>query len=454
VLLENDRVKEQLRYRAYHDDLTGLPNRVLFTQRVKAALAQDGGDAVPPTVLFVDLDDFKSINDSLGHTAGDELLVEVAARVRSAVRSADTAARLGGDEFGVLLAHAQEGEAEHVARRIVHALREPFVLHGREMLVHASIGIATAQADTRSADELLANADVAMYAAKSGGKRRYAFYEPRMHTRIRRRYELSAALELAIERNEIGVHYQPIACLNTGRAVAVEALARWFHPRKGLVLPGGFVSLAEENGLISPIGRRILLEACRQAREWQQTLPGHEQLSVCVNLSPSELQNPHLAGEVSETLERTGLAPESLILEIVERGAMQDHAGTLAAMRDLRSLGVRLALDDFGTGHSSLSHLRDFPIDILKIAKPFVDRIGGEAGETTLIDAILRLAGALELEVVAEGIESAEQADALRLLDCPLGQGYHLGRPLDAAGATERLRELSSRDGCAWLRAA
>jgi diguanylate cyclase (GGDEF)-like protein len=452
VLLENDRVKEQLRHRAFHDDLTGLPNRVLFTQRVKEALARTDA-AFAPTVLFVDLDDFKSINDNLGHTAGDELLVDVAARVRGAVRTGDMAARLGGDEFGVLLGTTSDGDAEHVARRIVDALRVPLVLHGRELLVHASIGIATGHTDTASADELLANADVAMYAAKAGGKRRYAFYEPRMHTRVRRRYELTAALETAIERNEISVHYQPIACLSTGRAVAVEALARWLHPRRGLVLPGSFVSLAEEHGLISPIGRQVLQEACRQAVEWQK-LPGHEELSICVNLSPNELQNPNLTAEVSETLSGTGLAPECLILEVTERGAIDDHAATVAAMASLRRLGVRLALDDFGTGYSSLSHLRDFPIDILKIAKPFVDRVGGEAGETTLVDAILRLAHALDLEVVAEGIETAEQAEALRLLGCPLGQGYQFARPLDPANATERLKELASPDAGAWSRAA
>jgi EAL domain-containing protein (putative c-di-GMP-specific phosphodiesterase class I) len=322
------------------------------------------------------------------------------------------------------------------------------------MLVHASIGIANGDSDARTADELLANADIAMYTAKGSGKRHYAFYEPRMHTRVRRRYELSAALEEAIERDEITVYYQPIMCLTTGRAVAVEALARWFHPRRGLMLPGSFVSLAEEIGLISPIGRRVLREACRQTREWQQTLPGHEELSNCVNLSPNELQNPHLTSEVSETLTETGLAPESLVLELTERGAMRDQGTTVSALRDLRGLGVRLALDDFGTGHSSLGHLRDFPIDILKIAKPFVDRIGGEAAETTFVDAILRLADALDLVVVAEGIESAEQAETLRLLDCPLGQGYHFARPLARAGAEERLRGLASHDPCGWLSAA
>jgi diguanylate cyclase (GGDEF)-like protein len=440
VLLENDRVKEELRYQAYHDALTGLPNRVLFAERVSEELGRRPDEGEPPTVLFLDLDDFKTINDSLGHTAGDDLLVAVAGRVRNAVRNGDIAARLGGDEFGVLLSSPRAGEAEAVAERLIRALRAPFTLHGRELLIHASIGIATSTAGDRLADDLLANADIAMYSAKSSGKRQYAFYEPRMHTRVRRRHELASSLEQAVDRDEIKVYYQPIVSLANGRTVGVEALARWLHPSRGLVLPGSFVPLAEEIGLMSPIGRRVLHEACRQTREWQATLPGRSQLTISVNLSPLELQNPGLIGEVSDTLERTGLAPQSLVLEITESGAMRDHAATLATMRELRRLGVRLALDDFGTGHSSLSHLREFPIDILKIAKSFVDRLGGESSETTLVDAILRLAGALELSVVAEGIERSEQWEVLRLLDCPLGQGYLFARPFDGPTAERSLR--------------
>ena len=447
-------MKEQLRYQAYHDALTGLPHRVLFAEKVARALARIDDDGSAPAVLFLDLDDFKTINDSLGHTAGDELLVAVAQRVLNSVRAGDTAARLGGDEFGILLVNTRPGEAEGIAERVVAALRAPFVLQGREMLVHASIGIANANGDGQLADELLANADIAMYSAKSNGKRGYAFYEPRMHTRVRRRHELASALEQAVERDEIKVYDQPIVGLANGRTVGVEALVRWLHPGRGLVLPGSFVPLAEEIGLMTPIGRKVLDEACRQTREWQTALPGQQQLTISVNLSPSELQNPHLTSEVQETLRRTGLSPESLVLEITESGAMRDHAATLAAMRDLRSLGVRLALDDFGTGHSSLSHLREFPIDVLKIAKPFVDRLGGSASETTLIDAILRMAGALDLAVVAEGIEHAEQCEMLRLLDCPLGQGYYFARPLDQVAAEAHLRAAERRRRQPAVRAA
>jgi len=441
VLLENDQVKEQLRYQAYHDALTGLPNRALFRERVGDVLASESADT---TVLFVDLDDFKTINDTLGHGAGDDLLVAVAQRVRACVRPGDLAARLGGDEFGILLERDTGDAAEQVASRLVEALRAPFVLHGREMQVHASIGIASGSYGARTADELLRNADVAMYDAKAGGRQRYAVYEPRMHTRVRRRHELGAALEHAIDRDEIAVHYQPIVTLSGTRTVALEALARWQHPTQGLVLPGGFIPLAEERGLMVRIGQTVLREACTRAREWQAKFPAHASLGVAVNLSPSELQNPELIHEVEAVLEETGLAPQSLIVEITESGAMADPAATLATLRELRQLGVRLALDDFGTGYSSLGHLRDFPIDILKVAKSFVDHLDRDSENWTFTDAILRLAGALQLTVVAEGIERPEQANALRRLECALGQGFHFARPLDVADAERHLAQTSA----------
>ena len=451
VLLENDQVKEQLRYQAYHDALTELPNRSLFTERVGEALAaRSEGIAV----LFIDLDDFKTINDTLGHSAGDELLRAVAERVRACVRPGDLAARLGGDEFGILLEHGADDAAEQVAIRLVEALRAPFVLSGREFSVHASIGIASGLCDARTADELLSNADVAMYSAKAAGKRRFAVYEPRMHTRVRRRHELTAALERAIEREEIILCYQPIVTLSSGRTVAFEALARWQHPTRGLVLPNGFIPLAGERGLMVTVGRAVLREACRRASQWQSKFPDHASLGISVNLSPSELQNPRLTREVESALEEAGLAPESLILEITESGAMADPAATLVTLRELRRLGVRLALDDFGTGHSSLSHLRDFPIDILKIAKPFVDGLDQEPDDSTFTDAILRLAGALQLPVVAEGIERAEQANILRRLECSLGQGYYFARPLDVVDAERHLGETSVSPRRARIRAA
>jgi EAL domain-containing protein (putative c-di-GMP-specific phosphodiesterase class I) len=282
-----------------------------------------------------------------------------------------------------------------------------------------------------------------MYSAKASGKRRYATYEPRMHTRVRRRHELAGALEHALDRDEIEVHFQPIVALATGRPVALEALVRWQHPTRGLLPPGAFLPLAEERGLMVPIGQAVLRDACRSAAAWQR-FGGHEQLCVNVNLSPAELLNPELTRDVSAALAASGLAPSSLVLEITESGAMTDAVAARAAMHELRRLGVRLALDDFGTGYSSLSHLREFPIDVLKIAKPFVDRLDHGAGDTTFTDAILRLAAALELDVVAEGIERAEQAELLRRLACGLGQGFHFSRPLDSADAEAYLARAAS----------
>jgi diguanylate cyclase (GGDEF)-like protein len=437
VLLENDRVKEQLRYQAFHDALTGLPNRALFTERVSNALEERANRTI---VLFVDLDDFKTVNDTLGHTAGDELLIAVAERVRACLRPGDTAARLGGDEFGILLEGAFDTDAEEVATRVVDAMRAPFVLHGREAHVHASIGIANGANGAASADELLTQADVAMYAAKAAGKRQFALYEPKMHARIRGRHDLAAGLEGAAARGEIAVHFQPIVTLGDQRTVAFEALVRWQHPTRGLLAPDAFLPLAAERGLMPDIGRVVLRTACEATARWQR-FAGFESLGIAVNLSPAELLRPELADDVASILAESGLTPASLTLEITESGAMEDPAAALAALHALRKLGVRLALDDFGTGHASLSHLRDFPIDILKIAKTFVDRLERGPSDVTFVDAILRLASTLELGVVAEGIERLEQAELLRRLECGLGQGYHFARPLTAADAEAHLAD-------------
>jgi diguanylate cyclase (GGDEF)-like protein len=445
VLLENDQVKDQLRYQAYHDALTGLPNRSLFTERVSEALARGSEDT---SILFVDLDDFKTINDTLGHSAGDDLLAAVAERVRASVDTNALAARLGGDEFGILIGRDPDSEpqAEQTAARLVDALRVPFVLHGREVQVRASIGIAEqCSSGARSADDLLSKADVAMYNAKADGKQRYAVFEPRMHMRVRRRHELGMALEQALDRDEITVHYQPIISLADTRTVAFEALVRWRHPTRGLLLPGNFIPLAEEMHLMVRIGQTVLRQACAQVREWHRAYPAHGSLGITVNLSPAELQNPQLTREIEAILDQTQLPPDKLILEITESGAIADPASTLLTMHDLNRLGVRLALDDFGTGFSSLSHLRDFPIDMLKLAKPFVDRLERDQGDVTFTDAILRLAAALQLTVVAEGIERPEQARVLRDLECGLAQGYHFSRPMDAENAERHLVEAPAR---------
>jgi diguanylate cyclase (GGDEF)-like protein len=446
ILLENDRLeqsvsdledlREQLHRQAYHDALTGLPNRAYFTERVASAVAGKAGR--PAAVLFLDLDDFKTINDSLGHHAGDEVLVAAAARVRAAVRSGDVPARLGGDEFAVLANGASRAEIAEIADRLVTALDAPFVVEGRTVSVHASVGVAFSEG-IANADELLRNADVAMYSAKQGGKRRHVSYEPRMHARVRHRQELVSALELAVKRREIEVHYQPIVELGTGRMVAVEALARWERPAKGLIAPASFVPLADEIGLMADIGRDVLRDACRQVRSWQRTFPDCESLSVNVNLSPTELRGRALPEEVAEILHETGLAPEHLVLEITESGVMHNQADALSAMRELRELGVSLALDDFGTGHSSLAHLRDFPIDTLKIAREFVSGLPDGHVDVAFVETIVRLASSLGLHVVAEGVESAEQTAIVADLGCTLGQGYHFGAPVGPIGVASYL---------------
>jgi len=435
ALLENDRVKNQLRHQAFHDSLTGFANRLLFAERVHKALTLTVAGQRRPVVLFVDLDDFKIINDSLGHSAGDQLLIAVAERVRASLRPDDLVARLGGDEFAVLLERSDASDAEAVAFRLVDALRAPFVLEGREMRVHASIGIAQAEYGI-VADDLLRNADVAMYSAKTNGKGGYAWYDPEMHVRTQRRQELAATLEGSVEREEIEAYYQPIVALATGRVVGLEALARWNHPVRGLVLPESFIPLAEETGFMRPIGRTMLRLACEQLNSWRSRHRFHDELVVSVNLSQSELRSPNLAEDVQAILAKTGIPPDRLILEITESSAMQDPTAAIETLGKLRELGVRLALDDFGTGYSSLSHLRDFPIHMLKIAKPFVDRIDHD---TTFVEAILGLADTLNLEVVAEGIETREQAEALRALGCKLGQGYYYARPAEALHMASRL---------------
>jgi diguanylate cyclase (GGDEF)-like protein len=431
-------LKEQLHHQAYHDALTGLPNRALFAEHVARALAS-ADETGPPAVLFLDLDDFKMINDSFGHLAGDALLVEVADRVASCVRPLDVPARLGGDEFAVLARGAREEDAERLAERLVHALAEPFVLEGRDLHVHASVGIAFGTRGRCSADELLRNADVAMYDAKQAGKRRFARYQPHMHERVRSRHELASALERAVDRGEIAVHYQPIVELHNRRLVAVEALARWERDGHGLMQPGSFIPLADEIGLMVEIGRAVLRQACRQARAWQDAFPDHAGLTLNVNLAPSEVQNRGLAREVERLLEETGLTPDRLVLEITESGVMRRPAEARATMRDLRALGVSLALDDFGTGHSSLAHLREFPIDTLKIAKPFVAGLPDGAVDAAFVQTIVHLARSLELGVVAEGIESAAQAAVVAELGCGLGQGYYFGAPLAHLGVTQYL---------------
>ncbi len=447
VLVENDRLerslrevtglKEQLRHQAFHDALTGLPNRVLFAERVAGDLAN--AVAGLTAVLFLDLDDFKTINDSLGHQAGDELLVAAAQRVAVATRSTDTAARLGGDEFAVLARVHRLEEAVELAERLVSTLEAPFTIGGREMSVHASVGIAVGEPGSLTADELLRNADAAMYEAKRGGKRRYAQYEKHLHVGAQKRQELATALDRAVAREEIGVHYQPIVELETGQILGVEALARWERPNAGLAYPASFLPLAEEIGLMIDIGRLVLAEAARDASSWRSSFAGREELRVSVNLAPSELHNPDLVSDVAATLDRHGLDPRSLVLELTESGVMRSPQQAREKMVELRALGISLALDDFGTGHSSLAHLREFPLDSLKIAREFVAGLPDGHVDHVFVETIVRMGNALGLEVVAEGIETEAQARAVAELGCRFGQGYYFGQPVGVFGVTHYL---------------
>jgi len=428
-------LEEQLAHQAFHDSLTGLANRALFKDRLQQSLARASRRQEKPAILFLDLDGFKTINDSLGHASGDELLALVAGRLRPFVRTGDTMARLGGDEFAILLEDTEEISASiRVADRIVEALKEPFALQQQEVFISASIGIASFTGDTP--DELLRNADIAMYIAKSAGKGRYEVYQPAMHEAVVERLQLEADLKRAVERGEFFVVYQPLVSLDNLRPVGVEALIRWRHPARGLVMPMTFIPLAEKTGGIISIGRWVLREACRQVQQWRQ---GSPQLQLSVNLSGRQMRDPGLVSDVSQALLDTGLAADALTLEMTESVLMDDVEGALRILKELKALGLHLAIDDFGTGYSSLSYLGKFPVDGLKIDRSFVS--GPDASENNaLVATIMEMAQSLKLEVVAEGIERREQLTELQRLNCQFGQGYLFAKPLAADDMTTYLR--------------
>jgi diguanylate cyclase (GGDEF)-like protein len=432
---ERKRLEEQLTHQAFHDPLTGLANRALFRDRVSHALAVAQRRGHPITVLFLDLDDFKIVNDSLGHAEGDRLLIAAAERFLACARSADTVARLGGDEFAILIegADGREGLPERLGTAMAH----PFNLSGNQHRVTASIGVATASG-TDTADDLLRNADVAMYAAKRGGKGRAATYESRMYADIRERLDLEAALRAGIEAQELTLHYQPIVNLQTGAIYGVEALLRWEHPQFGRLMPQHFIPLAEETGLIVQLGAWVLGEACRQLQIWRQQYP-QSALTVSINISGRQLHGTGLTDALRQTLVSSGVEPSAVVLEITESVLMQQTDSVLDRLQQLKGLGVRLAIDDFGTGYSSLSYLQRFPIDILKIAKPFVEDVGQGADRSALARAIIGLGDTLRLQTIAEGIERAEQRAALIELGCTMGQGHHFWPALPAAAIDELL---------------
>jgi diguanylate cyclase (GGDEF)-like protein len=431
-LTELTALKEELRHQAFHDSLTKLPNRTLFIERVAYALARRDRSRRAMAVLFLDLDDFKTINDSLGHNAGDQVLVTVAERLHDCLRPTDTVARLGGDEFGILLEDmADPSHALVAAQRVLDALAAPADLDGREVSIRGSLGI-TLDGHGDEADTLLRNADVAMYMAKRRGKGRYQLFESSMHTEMVKRLELTAQMRRAVRNGEFSLRYQPIVNLETGRIDGVEALVRWDHPQRGELAPEEFIPLAEETGLIVPLGWEVLREACARAKFWQEANgSARGPLTVSVNLSPKQLLEPNLVKEVARSLSEAGLEPESLMLEITEDVLMQEAEGTLLRLHELKEQGVRLAIDDFGTGYSSLSYLERFPVDMLKIAKPFVDGLANGSGKSPLVEAVIKLGSALGLQTVAEGIERQDQLDRLRTLQCEQGQGYYFAKPLD-----------------------
>jgi len=429
---ERKQFEEQLAHQAFHDSVTSLANRALFHDRVSHALERQTREHEPISVLFMDLDDFKTINDSLGHAAGDQLLFEVGDRLKGCLRTADTAARLGGDEFAILLEDGDDGlTAADVAERIMQLMEQPYTLDGKEVFVRASVGIATADGEGgNDVEELLRNADVAMYIAKERGKGRYQMFEPAMHDTALKRLELKADLQRALEHDEYQLYYQPVIELASGRISGVEALIRWIHPVRGLVPPLDFIPLAEETGLIVPIGRWVMHEACRFAVELQDRFPSDPPLHMAVNISARQIARPELVDEVREILLETGLEPGSLILEITESVMMQEMELSIERLGGLKKLGVQLAVDDFGTGYSSLNYIRRFPVDILKVDKSFIDGVneGGEA--SALTEAVIKLAGILNLTPVAEGIERADQLQRLLELNCDLGQGFFFAKPL------------------------
>jgi diguanylate cyclase (GGDEF)-like protein/PAS domain S-box-containing protein len=441
---EHHGLEAELRHQAFHDALTGLANRALFLTMIEHALATAPRDGGIVAVLYCDVEGMKRINESLGHSAGNTTLKAVADRLIRCVRGRDTVARLGGSEFGILLEHlTSPTDATQAIERIMSTLRQPISLLGTQMELQPHIGIAISTGGEETAEDMLGDGAVALHNARSyeGG---FAIFNPVMHTDAVQRIEFEAELRTALEESQFVVYYQPTIHLATGRLTGVEALVRWQHPSRGIVGPVDFIPLAEEIGLIVPLGKWVLREACRQVRVWENDFPSDDPMALSVNLSGRQLRHTNLLRDVADALEDSGLLPSRLILEITESVLMTDTAATLNRLFQLRSLGVRLAIDDFGTGYSSLAYLRRFPVDILKIDKAFVDGVASEPTASALVDAMIRIAKTLKLETVAEGVERSEQADRLRALQCDIGQGYLFSRPLPSDQMTSFLRDRAN----------
>jgi len=432
--------EEKITYLAFHDALTGLPNRRLFSDRLKVAMATARRKSQRLALLFLDLDNFKNVNDGLGHAAGDELLQETARRLLSRVRNEDTVARLGGDEFICLLVGIQEPEyAAVVAQRILDSMAQSFRLRDREFFLSASVGITLFPDDGDDPEALLANADMAMYRAKNAGRNNYKLFTPELNERVQRRMDLEGALRTAIDKHEFLVHYQPKVELDQGRVVGVEALVRWQRPGQGLVSPGEFIPLAEDTGQIVPIGEWVLEQACRQTKSWHDQ--GRRGLAVSVNLSPRQFRQKDLVPMVADTLERTGLDPACLELEVTESMVMDSVDQAIVTLEQLNRLGVHLSMDDFGKGYSNLYYLKRFPMNTLKIDRSFVQDVAVDNDDASIVDTIINMSRSLRLKVIAEGVETREQLSFLRERRCDQIQGFLFSRPLP----TGELADLLAR---------
>jgi diguanylate cyclase (GGDEF)-like protein len=434
-------LEEQLRHRAFHDPLTSLGNRTLFRDRVEHAVVRSARSPQELAVMVIDLDGFKGVNDSLGHAAGDRLLKEVASRLRASVRPGDTVSRMGGDEFAILLEGTTEADAITVAQRIINRLRAPIEIEGKEIVAQGSVGISVGSTAEVGAEELQRSADLAMYVAKSKGKGRYAVFEPSMHKQAKAKVELESDLRRGLRERELVLHYQPIVELPTGRISGAEALVRWNHPERGMVPPMEFIPVAEESDLVVELGRYVLQDACREAKRFQAQYPTEPGFTISVNVAARQLTSPWLVREVERALEDSGIEPSTLVLEITEGALMGDTNAIIPTLHALKDLGVQLAIDDFGTGWSSLSRLRSFPVDKVKIDRSFVSEIMAAGEDAPIVAATIAMAHSLHLKVVAEGVETAEQLACLHHLECEEVQGYLLARPMPAAALDELLLE-------------
>ena len=429
----------EMSHLAQHDPLTDLPNRVLFNDRLSQAISLAERQNKQLAVMFVDLDHFKKINDSLGHDVGDKLLQSVAMRLKACIRRSDTISRLGGDEFVVLLSQVEHAEDAAIsARKTLRALMAPHVIDGKSLEISVSIGVSTYPSDGQDAESLLNRADNAMYEAKQGGRNNYQFFRHEMHGRLEERQSLEADLRCALGRNEFVLHYQPILDLQTGQITAVEALIRWLHPDRGMIYPGQFVHIAEECGLILPIGQWVLLEACKQARAWRDA--GLGIVPVSVNVSATEFGAKDFLSGVRAVLIATGVAPQNLELELTESVLMRDAEAAVVTLVKLKAMGVQLAIDDFGTGYSSFTYLRRFPSDALKLHQSFVQEITADPGDAKIVSAMINIGRSLKQRVIAEGVETRAQLNFLQLHGCSEGQGYYFSRPVEAQKAVELFR--------------